>query len=283
MLPGLRASALQEVQAVWERSACQPSGTHTCWALTLLRHAFHSLLLDSGHPREGPRPLLQPTHTPGTRLPGGFLSSSFTSNNHRVINQATSCLAFPLPSLPLFLYFPKAPKEAVASQRTAPFSVGLGPSFLKTYLHTPAWQGPMHRPQRGFLSLHFLAISRAWIKSSLLFESTSTEWSQECGSSFQRILYVWLLATGQCAQSGTHLSQVWLKEATTPPPFSSTAGLPNGHGERVHGGDIYGFLRRNIATPWGLWSRQEVKCPGSEAFLFSYWFKNNFNDFVLKR
>lgn len=81
------------------------------------KHAFHSLLLDSGHPREGPWPLLQPTHTPGTRLPGGFLSSSLPSSNHRVINQATSCLAFPLPSLPLFWCFPEAPKEAVASQR----------------------------------------------------------------------------------------------------------------------------------------------------------------------
>lgn len=72
-----------------------------------------------------------------------------------------------------------------------------GPSFLRTHLHLPAEWGP--GAGRRFSLPAFPDHERRLNQVQLAFEAVSVEGSQKCCSSSQRMLWVWLLAAGQCA------------------------------------------------------------------------------------
>lgn len=120
------------------------AGTHTCWALPIpLRQAFRSLLLDGG-------------------LSGRGLASGTSHSHtwHQAPRRVSLCQCHAKPSEGghpghRLLGFPSAARASLCgscghpegpSPRTAPFSRGLGPSFLRTCGHAqgsslPAFPG----------------------------------------------------------------------------------------------------------------------------------------------
>lgn len=121
-----------------------------------------------GPPGKEPWPLLNPTHTPGLRFPGGFLCLLHIQAVARWSPEPQAAWLYLCLSAP-FLVLSWSSKEAVDEFRMVqlwPFPEGLGLSFLRARLHTPAGQGTCVpatevAPEGDFLSLHFLALSRA--------------------------------------------------------------------------------------------------------------------------